>query len=372
MRKLLLLGSVAGPCPPKKAGGTERVAYVQAKELAKRGIDILFVGGVGTKNNFSDQLRAEKEDSEAILSRIEFVEIGGKTQVGNASDSIQLDPAQIESSRKLRLEMVSLAEVQELMLKRKAEYSLILNNMRGEAVLLPLAAKLNKKIVCVMHLNIFAELAALFKKYKTEIITISDSQRTGFSGLHYLQTIYNPVRTASFTFSATPKEYALMLSTIGYHKNQKDAILACKKAGLKLILGGKIRDQEYFDEEIMPSIDGHLVEYIGEIGFEEKLKLYQEAKVFLFPIRWSEPFGLVLIEALACGTPVIAYPHGGPKEIVEDGKTGFLVNSVDEMAERIQHVNEIDRHICRKDVEEKYDEEVIGKKYFEVIQPFLA
>jgi glycosyltransferase involved in cell wall biosynthesis len=370
--KVLILGSVAGPCPPKKAGGTERVAYVQAKELAKKGIPLLFVGGVGTKQNFTEQLAIEKEEKpDAILQLIEFVEIGGNTQMGNASDSIRLDPSTIEASRKLRMEMVALSQVQTLMIERKEEYSVILNNMRGEAVLLPLAKELGKTIICVMHLSLFPELAETFQKYQTRVITISDSQQNGFEGVSFLRTIYNPVHTASFVFNDTPQEYALMLSTIGYHKNQKDAIRASKKAGIRLILGGKIRDAEYFESEIKPHLKEGEVEYIGEVGFEEKMKLYRDAKVFLFPITWQEPFGLVLIEALSCGTPVIAYPHGGPQEIIHDEKTGFLVSSAEEMAEKIRQVGQIKREDCRSDVEKRFDDQVIGEQYAQVLTPLI-
>jgi len=370
MNKLLLLGSVAGACPPKKAGGTERVAYVQAKELAKKGINIIFVGGVGSKENFTLQLQLERENA-SLLEKIEFIEIGGNTQMGNASDSIKQDLSQIEASRTLRLEMVYLGQVQKLMVDRQDEYQTILNNMRGEAILLPLAETLQKKFVTVMHLNLFPELATILAAFNTKVITISDDQRVGFDDISYLQTIHNPVNTEVFTFGNAPREYALMLSTIGFHKNQKDAILACREAGLPLVMGGKIRDRDYFEKEIQPHIDDKAVTYVGEIGFDEKLKLYQEAKVFLFPILWNEPFGLVLIEALSCGTPVIAYPNGGPKEIITDGKTGFLVNSVSEMAEKIRQIGTIDRKYCREDVIKRFDDAVIGNKYVEVLKPLL-
>lgn len=367
MKKLLLLGSVVAPCPPKKQGGTERVAYVQAKELAKRGKQLLFVGAVGTQGNFSDQLALDNEEKDSILGNIEFIEIGGGTQFGNASDAMKIDPSTVEASRNLRVEMANLAKVQQLMIERRDEYSVILNNMRGEAVFLPLAKMLNKSLLNVMHLNIFPQLADTFSTYKTRVITISDAQRIGFENLTYAQTIPNPVNINTFTFNPLPKEYALMLSTVGYHKNQKDAILACQNAQIPLVLAGKIRDKEYFEQEIKPYIDDKLVIYHGELAFAEKLKLYQEAKVFLFPILWQEPFGLVLIESLACGTPVIAYPHGGPKEIIEDGVTGFLVDNAEQMAEKITKIDTIRREDCRKAAEERFSEESIGQKYYDVL-----
>jgi len=368
MKKILLLGSVVSPSPPKKQGGTERVAYYQAKQLAKRGVAIIFVGAGGTEINFKEQLDFEGErEAKKIIDNIEFVEIGGGTGFGTQADALKFDPSQVEASRKLRIEMVNLARVQQLMIDRQQEYNLILNNMRGGATFFPLAKQLAKPLFNVMHLNIFSGLADLFKKYRIKIITIADHQKKQFPHLDYQATIYNPINTKIFPFNPHPKNYALMISTVGYHKNQKEAILACRKANLPLVLAGKIRDQKYFDKEIKPFIDGKSLTYYGEMEFGKKLKLYQEAKVFLFPIKWQEPFGLVIIESLSCGTPVIAYPHGGPKEIIKDGKTGFLVNNVEEMARKINQINLIKREACRLDVEERFDEKIIGAQYFQAI-----
>jgi len=368
--KLLILGSIVSPCPPSFHGGTERVAYSQAKELAKRGLKIIFIGAKRTNNNFVNQLKFEKENLE-ILKNINFFEIGGGTGFGNQKDSIKIDPETSEASRKLRLELVNLSLVQKLMIEKKDEYDLILNNLRGEAILIPLAKILRKKIINVIHLNLFDELVYILKKYKTYLIPISNSQKESFLNLNYLPTIYNPINTKIFPFNPKPRDYALMISTIGYHKNQLDAILAAKKAGIKLIIAGKIRDNDYFQNQIKNHIDGKNIIYYPEVSFEKKIKLYQNAKVFLFPIKWQEPFGLVVIEALACGTPVIAYPNGGPKEIILNGKNGYLVSSVDQMAQSIKNIEKIDRSFCRKDVINRFDEKIIGEKYFKVIKKFL-
>ncbi len=366
MNKILLLGSIVSPCPPLKQGGTEWVAYYQAKALAKNGFSLIFVGAQGTKQNFSNELRIENE-RQTILNNIEFVEIGGGTGFGNQKDSIKTDLKNTEASRKLRLETINLALVMQLMQDRQNDYDIILNNLRGEAVLNFLAFSLKKKFITVMHLNIFPELAEIFLRYNTRIVTISDWQKKQFPNLNYLATIPNPISTATFSFSENPDNYALMISTIGYHKNQKDAIIACQKSHMPLILAGKIRDQEYFDKEIKPCIDGKTVKYIDEVNLDEKLKLYQKAKVFLFPINWNEPFGLVLIEALSCGTPIISYPHGGPQEIVQEGTNGYLVNSPDQMSEKIKIIDNISRIKCRNTVLDRYEETIVGKMYIDAI-----
>ena len=163
--------------------------------------------------------------------------------------------------------MAYLAGVQKLMVDRAPDYSAILNNMRGEAILLPLARQLKKPTITVLHLNVFDELAHVLREYNAPVISISNAQRTQFPDLNYIATIYNPVNTTLFSFN-------------------------------------------------------------------EKLELYRNASVFVFPISWNEPFGLVMIEALSCGTPVVAYPHGGPKEIVKNGVNGFLVNNVFQMQDK--------------------------------------
>ncbi len=369
--KILILGSVAAACPPKKQGGTERVAYYQAKQLAQHGWDILFVGGSGTKDNFQEELERENADSGTILSHITFSEIGGGTQFGNAENAKQFDPAYTEASRRMRLENVSLTHAQQYLFDRKDDYALVLNNLRGASPLIQAAQFLGKPWINVMHLNIFPELAEVYKKYNTSVITLASHQKEAFPELNHLATIFNPINTASFTFGDTPEGYALMVGTIGYHKNQKDAILAARHAGVPLVLAGKIRDQDYFENEIKPAIDGNSIQYVGELNFEDKVRLYRNASAFLFPIQWDEPFGLVAIEALACGTPVIAYPNGGPKQIVQEGKNGFLVNNVDEMALRLKEISKIDRTYCRRDVEQRFDENVIGKQYADAIQKFM-
>ena len=243
--------------------------------------------------------------------------------------------------------------------------------MRGEAILIPLASELQKRFINVMHLNIFEDLATIFKKYNTDIITIATHQKEAYPQLNHLATIANPVATSSFTFNKNPKNYALMLSTIGEHKNQKDAILACQKAEIPLIISGKVRDQKYFENEIKPYIDNGLIQFYGEMDFKKKFQVYASARVFLFPIIWQEPFGLVVIEALASGTPVIAYPHGGPVDIITNGKNGFLVNNVEEMADKIKMIDSIDRQFCRDDVVLRFDEKIIGEQYSRILQRFL-
>lgn len=342
--KIAILGSVALPVPPPGQGGTEWIAYHQAVGLSQKGHDVLLIAAKGTKDNFKD-------------TKVRVIEVGEGNLVSGSAQEAHFDPTRVESSRKLRMEIACLSQAASLLVEYKDEYDVILNNMRGEAVFLPVAKLLNKPFVNVMHLNLFPELADLFYEYKTHVITISNAQRKEFPDLNYLATVYNGVDIEKYSFEPVAKDYILMMGSIARHKNQKAAIEVAKKAGMKLVISGKIGQPDYF-EELKPMIEEAGVTYIGEISFEEKLKLYQEAKAFIFPIAWDEPFGLVMIEAMSCGTPVVAFNKGAVSEVVVDNSTGFVVEDIDQMVQKLHNIDSISRKACRKHVVEKF---TIGK-----------
>jgi glycosyltransferase involved in cell wall biosynthesis len=347
--RIAILGSVALPIFPPLQGGTEWIAYYQAKGLSEKGHEVILFGAKGTAKNFQD-------------STVKVVEVGGEDLATGSKNEAKFDPILMESSRKLRLESIYLAEVSRKLIEFKDEYDIILNNMRGEAVFLPVAKLINKPFVNVMHLNLFNELASILEEFNTHVITISNAQRKNYKNLNYLATVYNGVDIDKFKFNVKPDDYLLMVGTIGRHKNQASAISVAKKMNKKLILAGKIRDKDYF-EELKKDIDDEQIKWIGEMGFEEKLKLYMNAKVFLFPILWEEPFGLVMIEAMACGTPVIAFNHGAVSEVVVNGKTGFVVENEDQMADSLLRINFIGREDCRRRVQENFTIEKMIDNY---------
>ena len=353
--RIAILGSVALPVPPPKQGGTEWIAYYQARGLAKLGHEIILIASRGSQEE-----------------GFKLIEVGQPVSIETAAGK-----EETEASRKLRLENVHLAETMQMLTDLKDGYDLILNNMRGEAVFLPLVMHLGKPFVNVMHLPLFPQLSNLFKTYNTHIITISNSQRKDFPDLNYLATVYNCADTEKYTFNPHPRppaggEYLLMMGTIGRHKNQGAAVRIAKKLGLKLILAGKIRDQDYF-EELKKDIDGEQVQWFGELDFYKKVELYQNAKAFLFPILWEEPFGLVMIEAMACGTPVVAFANGAIPEVIVDGKTGFVIenNSEVEMTEAIKKIDSIKRSDCRNHCMENFTVEKMVKDYEEALKKIV-
>ncbi len=341
--RIVILGSVALPVPPPMQGGTERIAYWQATELGKRKHNVTLIAAKGSK-------------SDSMYSLVEIG--GGDTVSGSVQSQTSTHEVFVEGSRNMRKELVYTAQVAQWLIDHKDSYDLILNNMRsGESVLLPIAKFLHKPFVTVMHLPIFFELATLFDAYKTSIVTISQAQRQDFPDLNYVGTVYNATDLIELPYVVTPFNYFLMMGSIAPHKNQKDGILAAKAMGTPIVLAGKIGNMDYWNNEIAPLVDGVTVIHKGEMGIEEKANLLGHARALLFPIRWPEPFGLVMIEAMATGTPVVAYKNGAIPEVVVDGQNGFIVDEssgVNGLVDAMKKIDTISRSACRAHVEEHF------------------
>jgi glycosyltransferase involved in cell wall biosynthesis len=321
--------------PPKKQGGTERIAHQMIEGFSEKGYKVTLFGA----GKYKGSARFIQVFKQTISER-------------------KINTTYIEASRSLRLETAYLTNVMTEIIKKEKEFDVVFNHSRGSYLFLPVSLFIKTPIVNILHLPIFKEMAEVISCYKKpNIVTISNSQRKNFSQINYLATVYNGVDIKEFKFSQKTKNYFLFMGSIGEHKNPKDAILAAQKANINLILAGGKKREPYFSKEIKPLIDGKQIKYLGEVSGEQRLKLFQEAKGFLMPIKWSEPFGLVMVEAMACGTPVIAYPNGAVEEIVKNKKTGFIVRNVKEMTEAIKKIDQIDRKECRKRVEENFSQE---------------
>ncbi len=208
--------------------------------------------------------------------------------------------------------------------------------------------------------------------------SISDSQRSACPELNYVGTIYNAVEVETYPFRADKEGYALFLGRFSADKGAHNAIYIAKQAGIPLRMAGKVDpgvDAHYFEERIKPHIDGEMIVYEGEVGGDRKRELLAGARFLLFPIQWEEPFGLVMTEALACGTPVVADAMGAAPEIVKDGEVGVLVGEGewDEMAQAIQsgRLEGIDPHHCRQYVEERFSVEAMISGYEAAFEKIL-
>jgi glycosyltransferase involved in cell wall biosynthesis len=193
----------------------------------------------------------------------------------------------------------------------------------------------------------------LLKHRDEKYISFSLAQRQQMPELNWYANIYHGVDTDLFSYNETPEDYVLFIGRLTHNKGAHIAIEACTKADIPLRIAGKSYEPEgYWHKEIEPHINGKTIRYFGEVSLQEKIPLIQNAKAVVFPVLWNEPFGYVLIEAMACGTPVIAFPNGSVKEIVRDGVTGFWVNDADEMAEALKKIDTIDRKKVRQRAEQ--------------------
>ncbi|MBU1111114.1 glycosyltransferase family 4 protein [Patescibacteria group bacterium] len=204
-------------------------------------------------------------------------------------------------------------------------------------------------------------------------VFVSESQRSHFpSGRHHY-VVHNGVPVEDFSFSDKPEDYFVFLGYISENKGPHLAIQAADAAGVKLkIAGNRFLNKAFFNEQMKPFLRAGRIEYLGSLGYEEKIRLLRGAKAVFVPIQWKEPFGLVMIEAMSCGTPVIALNRASVPEIVVDGKTGFICNSVDEMAEAAKNIDKISRLECRRHVEKNFSVGKMVEGYEKVYERIIS
>jgi glycosyltransferase involved in cell wall biosynthesis len=222
----------------------------------------------------------------------------------------------------------------------------------------PVSDFVSRPVVSTLHNTITEEKYILFKKNpKVNYVAISHDQKKLGPGINIVKTIYHGIPFKKYEFNNNPEGYLLWLSNITPDKGLTEAIEIAKMAGENLIISGPIFSQhaDFFEYRIKPLIDGKQIQFVGEANFEKKVQLLKNAKAFLFPIfKRQEPFGLVVIEALACGTPVITANSGAMPELVQNGKTGFIINSNEEAVEAIKKIDSISRLECRRHVIKRF------------------
>lgn len=205
-------------------------------------------------------------------------------------------------------------------------------------------------------------------------VSISDAQRAPLRDAHWVGTVYHGIELDEFTFDREPDDYLVFLGRISPEKGLDTAIRVAQRAGRRLKIAARPplefgdsaevrRDQEYFTTSIEPLLDAPGIELLGELGGQARNDLLRKAAGLLFPIRWPEPFGLVMVEALACGTPVIAYERGSVPEIISNGGTGFVCTDEDDLVDAVGRLNEIDRRLCRISVEVRFSPARMAEDY---------
>ena len=208
---------------------------------------------------------------------------------------------------------------------------------------------------------------------KNNFIAISNSQRKlSRVKLNFIKTVHNGIRVEDFKFNANPDDHFIWIARIDKYKGIENVIRVAKKAKIKLTLAGRLDkvQENYFKNNVKPHLNKN-IKFIGEIGKKEKSSFFGRAKALLYPIEWEEPFGLLMSEAMACGTPVIAFKKGSVPEIVKNNKTGFVVNTISEMVKAIKKIDQIDRRECRKHVEENFTVQKMADGYEDAYKKIL-
>ena len=226
-------------------------------------------------------------------------------------------------------------------------------------------------VVSTIHGFSSPGILPVYKKYNNRVFYVSISDADRSPDLDYIKTIHHGIDIRQFDFQPAPEDYLLFFGRIHHDKGARQAIEIAGKCGKRLILAGIIQDQAYYDQYVAPHIDNERVIYIGSVGPLERNRLLGKAYALLHPIQFNEPFGLSVIESMACGTPVIAFDRGSMPELIENGNNGFLVNNMDEAIESVSRIKEIDRAYCRRHVERHFTVDRMINKYIQVYDMIL-
>lgn len=240
----------------------------------------------------------------------------------------------------------------------KGEFDLI--HFHHPEVALSTACRAGKiPVVYTLHDPVYSYYKEMFELYQTEnqhFISISNNQRRDAPDLRYAGTVYNGTDVSMFTLEEEKEDYLLYAGRITPQKGIKEAIQVARETDHRLLIIGpySAADKGYFEQYIKPELDDRIL-YLGRIDQDRLPKYYQKAKALLTPVQWEEPFGLTTIEAMACGTPVISLNRGAASEIIIDGETGFVVNSIYDMIESVGKVDAIKPRDCREHVAKYFD-----------------
>jgi glycosyltransferase involved in cell wall biosynthesis len=239
----------------------------------------------------------------------------------------------------------------------------------------PLARRNPQPVVTTLHGRLdLPELQVVFQEYaEMPLVSISNAQRRPLPWANWHATVHHGLPRHLYTYHSQPQGYLAFLGRISPEKRPDHAIEVAKRTGLPLRIAAKVdpADLQYYRSEIEPLLDHPLIEFIGEISDAEKNDFVGNALALVCPYDWPEPFGLVLIEALACGTPVLAYRRGSIPEVIENGLTGFVCEDLSEMAAAVERLGEIDRQRCRASFEERFTADRMARDYVALYEQII-
>ena len=323
--------------PPLLYGGTERVIAHLTDSLVNLGHDVTLFASADSR------------------TRAKLVSV--------RDQAIRLDPTLLRSD--LAAHLTLLSEVR----RRAHEFDVI--HFHTDMIHFPLFEDIAEKTITTLHGRLdLADLPNVYRRWRSfPLVSISDDQRRFLPSANWIGTVHHGMPIDLHTFKKEGEGYLAFLGRISPEKRPDRAIEIAKRIGKPLKIAAKVDpvDRPYFHEKIEPMINGEpLIEFIGEINDAQKSSFLGAADALLFPIDWPEPFGLVMIEAMACGTPVIAYGCGSVPEIIEHGVTGFIVNSMDEALAAVHSIDQLDRAHIRKRFELRFSANVMARRYLEL------
>ena len=285
--------------------------------------------------------------------------------------ALRLDPSQPDA---VALHMIELAQVFE----RAGDFDLV--HCHVDYLAFPFQKLISTPLVHTMHGRLdLRHILHVFSYFRdVPLVSISQQQRDPLArlGLNWLATVHHglPVEGIPFDPGGGRGGYLAFLGRLSPEKRPDLAIQVAKRLGVPLKIAAKIAepDRPYFEREIRALIDHPLVEFVGELGDEDKWRFLGDALCLLFPVDWPEPFGLAMIEAMACGTPVVARPCGSVPEVIRDGEVGFLGETVDELVAAVKRVDVLDRAHCRRYVEDRFSVTAMTDAYESVYHRISA
>jgi glycosyltransferase involved in cell wall biosynthesis len=332
---IAMLSPIAWRTPPRHYGPWESVASLLTEALVLRGLDVTLFATADSQT--SGNLHA-------------------------------VCPRGYEEDRSLIPKVWECLHISELFEHADA-YDLIHNHF--DFLPLTYTGLTTTPVVTTIHGFSSPGILPVYKKYNGKVFYVSISNADRSPDLDYIKTIHHGIDIRQFDFQPVPDDYLLFFGRFHNDKGARQAIEIARACNKKLILAGIIQDKAYYDQYVAPRIDNDKVVYMGSVGPVDRNCLLGKACALLHPIQFDEPFGLSVIESMACGTPVIAFDRGSMPELIENGKTGFLVNNVNEVIEKVGCINEIDRAYCRRHVELHFTVDRMVDEYIKVYEMIL-